>query len=614
MNKRKNKKSKKKSTVKDEVLKTENVLQPDMVEKEVSNLQVENGSLTDVESQNNLEVEVAVASGNAEAPIEDSITKVEKISKDEKVSMKETNIENVAECTKENLESEPELLEEHDIQDTSNEASLNILEATVESGNVGTGSDQVMDEPNTDIIYNEEIVVNLENNENVTDDVEDKTHTENINTEEGSIESENEEVETVTDSSKMSVAVDNHSKSDNFDSISNGKIDSDQDSLGEDLNGTKHPLQSNFEFDSNDYKSDSSDIAETILPSRLLPDAQSLTLIESKLDIYDDDDDIDIEIEQIYQKVAKEKSRRSKKSRDIALEDKILDLELENSKLKKNILLHSTEVGDLRILNSNLQEENRLLNLDLSEAREKQKTLTKWAEDNAVEVRQWKLQVDVLTSELELSKFYEQKLKEATLTIKNLGEELHESVEEKEKADAQVLQTQKNLADAKKEHAKEIALINKSLENSIKRANERIEEERIRGKEAILFVKSNFKSRIKELELEFEERRKEDSDMRNVVRLVEKKLKKCEAELENYKAEKSSDARINESLKRQIVLLKDRVDTLTQEKVNLEAEKINISRINEELQAEVEVSRSAQRRLERELKESVVAKLELVDA
>lgn len=614
MNKRKSKKSKKKSTVKDEVLKTENVLQPDMVEKEVSNLQVENGSLTDVESQNNLEVEVAVASGNAEAPIEDSITKVENISKDENVPMKETNIEIVAECTKENLESEPELLEEHDIQDTSNEASLNILEATVESGNVGTGSDQVMDEPNTDIIYNEEIVVNLENNENVTDDVEDKTHTENINTEEGSIESENEEVETVTDSSKMSVAVDNHSKSDNFDSISNGKIDSDQDSLGEDLNGTKHPLQSNFEFDSNDYKSDSSDIAETILPSRLLPDAQSLTLIESKLDIYDDDDDIDIEIEQIYQKVAKEKSRRSKKSRDIALEDKILDLELENSKLKKNILLHSTEVGDLRILNSNLQEENRLLNLDLSEAREKQKTLTKWAEDNAVEVRQWKLQVDVLTSELELSKFYEQKLKEATLTIKNLGEELHESVEEKEKADAQVLQTQKNLADAKKEHAKEIALINKSLENSIKRANERIEEERIRGKEAILFVKSNFKSRIKELELEFEERRKEDSDMRNVVRLVEKKLKKCEAELENYKAEKSSDARINESLKRQIVLLKDRVDTLTQEKVNLEAEKINISRMNEELQAEVEVSRSAQRRLERELKESVVAKLELVDA
>lgn len=328
------------------------------------------------------------------------------------------------------------------------------------------------------------------------------------------------------------------------------------------------------------------------------------------ISLSDDENDLP-EVKKVYEKVSERKAARTKRTNALILEDRIHDLEEENRSLKVKISKFTSELGSLEVSNKSLEEENSLLKLDISELKERLSNNSKWAEDNAVEVRKWKQQVDVLTSELDMAKFYEKKLKESTLTVKSLREELEEALEDKEKSQTEVLNVKKQIDDIKREHAKELSILKKSHEGTIIQANSRIEEERTKGKEAIAFVKSHLKTKIKELEAEFEERRNEENDFRNGRRKLEKDLIKSQEDLENVKLERSKDARVIESLKRQIDLLKDRVDKLTQDKIELEAIKLNVTRTNEELKSEIEVAQSAQRRLESSLKDLVDEELKV---
>jgi hypothetical protein len=141
-----------------------------------------------------------------------------------------------------------------------------------------------------------------------------------------------------------------------------------------------------------------------------------------------------------------------------------------------------------------------------------------------------------------------------------LKEELAAETKAKEASQKELRFVELDAEEGRRGAERDIAQLKRALETADLTAQQELAGERSRAQQAIDFIKSKLKGQIRELKIELETNRTSGTDGRSDKRKLEKDLAKAKEQIEEETRDRARDARQLDSLKKQVEMLKDRVD------------------------------------------------------
>lgn len=299
-------------------------------------------------------------------------------------------------------------------------------------------------------------------------------------------------------------------------------------------------------------------------------------------------------------------ARRSK-ARDRAATDRVEE-ELAGAQetilsLKRRLEKAENDAEEAKDSVTTAKDEAAQLKIELDAIRKKHADVVVFREESETDAKKWRQRAEILQGELELVKFTEKKLAEtakALIEARDAVESersVRDDLEEKLKAAAH---DREELIHA---HQRELASAKRTNEVAQAGFDAQIASEREKAQEAISFVKSKLKAQIRELELHLEDNREVDGESRTDKRRLERQIRKLEERLEVETSERNKEARAGESAKRQLELLKDRVNKLTVDKLDLETLVLQEKRKFDALEADYDHATATIRQLQQQLEQ-----------
>jgi hypothetical protein len=319
------------------------------------------------------------------------------------------------------------------------------------------------------------------------------------------------------------------------------------------------------------------------------------------------DDEDDEETRKATERAVERRTKAKARATTEKIEQDLLDAQESILSLKRRLAKSESETETARDDTTAAREDLDSVKMELDLMKKKYTDVVNFREESESDAKKWRQRAEILQGELELGKFTEKKLAEtakALLVAKNQLED--------EKAKHDELEEQLKAASHDKEelvraHGRELASAKRSQEVTITASEAQIQAEREKATEAIKFVKSKLKSRIRELEIQLEDRRDDDGEARTDKRRLERDIRRLEEKLEAEASERAKEARAAESYKRQTDLLKDRVNKLTADKLDLETLVLQEKRKFDALNADYDRATAATRNLQAQLESSKVS-------
>jgi len=279
------------------------------------------------------------------------------------------------------------------------------------------------------------------------------------------------------------------------------------------------------------------------------------------------------------------------------LMDQVEDIEARLFDVKESILVHKRKISMAEALAKDFtdllkvrSDESSQLQKDLGQAHgDMEGLLTKRGEIEA-ERRKYEQRIAILSQELENNRRIVARFEKVQNEIEYMKKKAHSlTIENADLRQNSERQTTK-IAEIEKEIAEESLSSRVTHNKNIASIEKQIEDERQRGQAAIDDARKHLKSKILVLEASIEDIQKSGLDANREIRRLEKNLKTLVRRQEEQRAQISHDARRIESLERQLVRAQEQADKLVTEKTELESRNYAKQREIGALSAQVEAA------------------------
>lgn len=313
-------------------------------------------------------------------------------------------------------------------------------------------------------------------------------------------------------------------------------------------------------------------------------------------------DDEDEEMRNAEERATERRNKSKSRAATDKIEEQLLNAQETILSLKRRLAKADAETEEARDATTAAKEESDQVRLELDLIRKKHADAVVFREESESDAKKWRQRAEILQGELDLVKFTERKLAETAMALRETKEHLEAEREIRDQLESQLKAAAHEKEEIYRAHQRELSSAKRAQEVTQSALDAAILAEREKGQEAIKFVKSKLKGQIRELQLLLEDKRENDGESRAEKRRLERQLRHLEEKLEAEASERAKEARSSESSKRQLELLKDRVNKLTVDKLDLETlvlqEKRKFDALNADFDRATSTIRSLQAQVE----------------